>query len=90
MDTWNKVNTASILRIIRGRIPLYLGDSPVDLQSFLREAIRVTANVASQLWPFRSFGVRTYGPRVDRPTGHSLMVADRLDLLRLAVVASFR
>ena len=47
----------------------------------------MTANVASQLRSFRSFDVGAYGPRVDGPIGHSLMVPDRLDLLRLAVVA---
>ena len=45
------------------------------------------ANVASQLRSFSSFDVEAYGPRVDRPNGHSLVVADRLDLLRLAVAA---
>ena len=47
----------------------------------------MTANVASQLQSFSSFDVGAYGPRVDGPIGHSLMVADRLDLLGLAVVA---
>ena len=57
------------------------------MQSFVGKAIHVTANVASQLRSFSSFDVGAYGPRVDGPIGHSLMVADRLDLLRLAVVA---
>ena len=88
MTTWNKVNTARKLWIIRGRIPPNLGDSPADLQAFVGEAIHVvTANVASQLRSFSSLDVGAYGPRVDGPIGHSLMVADRLDLLRLAVVA---
>ena len=87
LTTWNKVNTARKLWIIRGRIPPNLGDSPADLQSFVGEAIHVTASVASQLRSFSSFDVGAYGPRVDGPIGHSLMVADRLDLLRLAVVA---
>ena len=47
----------------------------------------MTANVASQLQSFSSFDVGAYGPRVDGPIGHSLMVSDRLDLLRLAIVA---
>ena len=51
------------------------------------EIIHVTANVASQLLYFSPFDVGAYGPRVDGPIGHSRMVADRLDLLRLAVVA---
>ena len=75
MATWNKVNTARKLWIILGGIPPNLGDSPADLQSFVGEAIHVTANVASQLWSFRSFDVGAYGPGVDGPIGHSLMVA---------------
>ena len=47
----------------------------------------MTANVASRLRSFSSFDVGAYGPRVDGPIGHSLIVADRLDILRLAVVA---
>ena len=81
------MNTARKLWIIRGRIPPNLGDSPADLQSIVGEAIHVTANVASQRRSFSSFDVGAYGPRVDGPIGHSLMVADRLDVLRLAVVA---
>ena len=81
------MNKARKLWIIRGRIPPNLGDSPADLQSFVGEAIHVTANVASQLRSFSSFDVGAYGPCVDGPIGHSPMVADRLDLLRLAVVA---
>ena len=73
--------------MIRGRIPPNLGGSSADLQSFVGEDIHVKANVASQLRFFSSFDVGAYGSRVDGPIGHSLMVADRLDLLRLAVVA---
>ena len=87
MTSWKKVDTARKLWIIRGITPPNLGDSPADLQSFVGEAIHVTANVASQLRYFSSFDVGAYGPRVDGPIGHSLMVADRLDLLRLAVVS---
>ena len=87
MTTWNKANTAWKLWIMRGRIPLILGDSPADLQSFVGEAIHVTGNFASQLWSSSSCDIGAYGPRVDGPIGHSLIVADRLDLLRLAVVA---
>ena len=47
----------------------------------------MTANVASQRRTFSSFDDRAYGPRVDGSIEHSLMVGDRLDLLRLAVVA---
>ena len=84
--TLNKVNTARKLWIIRGRIPPNLEDSPADLQSFVGEAIHVTANVASQLRSFSFFDVGA-GTRLDGPIGHFLMVADRLDLSRLAVVA---
>ena len=49
----------------------------------------MTANVASQIRFFISFDVGAYGPRVDGPIGHSLMVADHVDLLRLAFVAIF-
>ena len=90
MATWNKVKTARKLWIIRGRIPPNLGDSPADLQSFAGEAIHLTANVASHLRSFSSFDVGAYGPSVDGPIGHSLMVADRLNFLRLAVVVTLR
>ena len=87
MATWNKVNTARKLWIIRGRIPPNLGDFPADLQSFVAEVIHMTANFTSQLRSFSSFDVAAYGARLDGPIGHSLIVSDRLDLLRLAVVA---
>ena len=87
MAMWNKVNTVRKLWIIRGRIPPNLRNSPADLQSFVGEATHVTANVASQLRSFSSVDVGAYGPRVEGPIGQSIMVADRLDLLRLAVVA---
>ena len=85
--TWNKVNTTRELWIIRGRIRPNLGGSPADLQSFVGEAIHVTANVESQRRFFSSFDVGAYGPRVDGSIGLSLMVADRLNLLRLEVDA---
>ena len=47
----------------------------------------MTANVASQPRSSIFFDVGACGPHVDGPIGHSLMVADRLDLLRMA---SFR
>ena len=46
----------------------------------------MTAN-ASQLHLLSSFEVGAYGPRVEGHIGHSLMIADRLALLRLGVVA---
>ena len=87
MATWKKIYTARKLWIIRGRIPPNLEDSPADLQLFGGDAVHVTANGASQLRYFISFDVGAYGPRVDGPIGHPIMVADRLDLLRLAVVS---
>ena len=89
MATWNKVNTARKLWIIRGRDPPNVGDSPADLRSSMGEDIHVTANSASQLRSFSSFDVGAYWPRAGGPMRHSLMVTDRLDLLRLAVVAIF-
>ena len=82
-----KVRTSRKLWIVRRRIPPNLGDFPADLQSLAVEAIHVTANVASHLRSFSSFDVRAYGPRMDGPIEHSLMVAGRLDLLRLAVAS---
>ena len=72
--------------VIWGRIPPNLGDSPADLQSFVGEAIHVTAKVDDQLRSLSKFDVGLYGPRVDGAVEALLMVADRLDLLRLAVV----
>ena len=43
-----------------GAYPPELGDSPADLQSFVGEAIHVTANVASQLRSFSSFVVARF------------------------------
>ena len=87
MATWNKVNTARKLWIIREPILPNVGNSPADLQSLVGEAIYVTAHVASHLRSFSSFDLGVYGPRVDRPIGPSRIFTDRLDLLRLAVVA---
>ena len=78
LATWNKMNTTRKLWIIRVRIPPNLGDSPADLQSFVGEAIYVTANVASQFRSFGSLGVRAYGPRVGGPP---LLLLHRLLLL---------
>ena len=84
---WPHGTRARTICIIRGHTPPNLGDCPADLQSFVGEAIHVTANVACQLQCFSSFDIGAYGPRVDGPIGHLLMVTDRLDFLRLAVVA---
>ena len=65
MTTWNKVNTARKLWIIRGRIPPNLGGYPAGLQSLVGKVIHVTANVASQLRSFSSFDVGAYWPHVD-------------------------
>ena len=87
MATWKNVNTARKLWIIGERIPPNLWDSPADLQSFVGEAIHVTANMASQLRYFNSFEFGAYGSRVGGPIGHPLTVTDLLDLVRLAVIS---
>ena len=46
----------------------------------------MTAKVDDQLRSLRKFDVGLYGPRVDGAVEALLMVADRLDLLRLTVV----
>ena len=43
--------------------------------------------VAAQLSAVSSFDVIVYGPRVDRPVDHLVMVTDRLDLLHQALMA---
>ena len=73
--------------VIRGRIPPHLDDRPADLQSFVGEAIHVTAKVDDQLRSVRKIDVGLYGLRVDSAVEALLVVADRLDLLRLTVVA---
>ena len=85
--TWKKVSSSRKSWTIRGRTSLHLGDSCADFQSLAGEAIHVTSSVASQLRAFRAFDVGMYGPRLTGLVGHSLMVVDRLDLLRFAVVA---
>ena len=84
---WKKMSTVRKLWIIRGSMPPNLGDSPADLQPFVGEAIHVTARVDDQFRSLSKFDVGLYEPRVDGVVEALLVVADRLDLLRLAVVA---
>ena len=84
---WKEVSTVRKRWVIRGRIPPNLDDRPADLQSFVGEAIHVTAKVDDQLRSVRKIDVGLYGLRVDSAVEALLVVADRLDLLRLTVVA---
>ena len=72
---------------LRGRIPPNIGDSAADIQSFIGEAVNVTTAVATQLRVISDFDVLAYGPRAEGMVNHLLMVADRLDFLRQALVA---
>ena len=51
------------------------------------ESVKVTSRVADQLRSPNGFDVAQFGPRSDVPVGDSIMIADRLELLRLAIVA---
>ena len=73
--------------VLRGRIPPNIGDSAADIQSFVGEAVNVRTSVVTQLRAISDFDVRAYGPRAEGMVDHLLMVADRLDFLRQALVA---
>ena len=73
--------------VLRGRIPPNIGDSAADIQSFVGEAVNVTTSAATQIRGISDFDVHAYGPRADGIVDHLLMVADRLDFLRQALVA---
>ena len=73
--------------VLRGRIPPNIGDSAADIQSVVGEDVNVTTSVATQLRAISDFDVRAYGPRAEGMVEHLLMVADRLDFLRQALVA---
>ena len=73
--------------VLRGRIPPNIGDSAADIQPFVGEAVNVTTAVATHLRVISDFDVRAYGPRAEGMVDHLLMVADRLDSLRQALVA---
>ena len=51
------------------------------------ESVNVTARVADQLRSRSGFDVAQLEPRSDVPVGDSMMIADRLELLRSAIVA---
>ena len=76
---WKKVSSRKHW-LLRGRLPSDLGESAVDIQSFVGESVNVTAVVAAQLRTVSNVDVVVYGPRADRPVDHLVMVADRLDL----------
>ena len=50
------------------------------------ESVNVTARVAAQLRPITDFDVSLFGPRTDGPPEGCLMVADRLELMRSALI----
>ena len=83
---WKKMSSRKHW-LLRGRLPPNLGESAADIQSFVGESIDVTAGVAAQLRDVSNFDVSMYGPRADRPVDHLVFVADRLDLLRQALMA---
>ena len=72
--------------VLRGRIPPNIGDSAAEIKSFVGEAVNVTTAVATQLRASSNFDVRAYRPRAEGMVDHLLMVADRLDFLRQALV----
>ena len=73
--------------VLHGRIPPNIGDSAADIQSFVGDAVNITTSVATQLRAISDFDVRAYGPRAEGIVDHLLMVADRLDFMRQALVA---
>ena len=73
--------------MLRGRILPNIGDSAADIQSFVGEAVNATTSVAIQPRAIIDFDVRAYGPREEGIFDHLLMVADRLNFLRQALVA---
>ena len=73
--------------VLRGRILPNIGDSAVDIQPFVGETVNVTTAMTTQLRATSDFDVRAYGPCGEGMVDHLLMVADRLDFLRQALVA---
>ncbi|MEP5245426.1 MAG: hypothetical protein ABJ111_00040, partial [Alphaproteobacteria bacterium] len=72
--------------ILRGRILHDLGDSPARIQAFVGESVNVAARVAAQLRSLGDFDVTQFGPRTDEAPDGCLMVADRLELVRSALI----
>ena len=72
--------------ILRGRIPHVLGDSPGGIQAFVGESFNVTAWVDAQLRSVSAFDVTQFGPRMDRAPDCCLVVADRPELVRSALL----
>ena len=62
------------------------GESPTDIQAFVGESVNVTALGHNQLRSLSGFDVAQFGPRSDVPVGDSILIADRLELLRSAIL----
>ena len=73
--------------VLRGRIPPNIVDSAADIQSFVGEDVNLTTSVATQRRAISDFDVGAYRPRAEGMVEHLLMVADRLQFLRHALVA---
>ena len=73
--------------VLRGRMPPNIGHSAADIKPFVGEAVDVTTSAATQIRSMSDFDVHAYGLRAEEMVDHLLMVADRLDLLRHALVA---
>ena len=81
-----KVNTSRKLWMVRWRDPPNLGDPPADLKSFVRQVIHLT--VASGYMRSAISDVGMDWTRLDGMVGHSVLVDDRFDLLRLAFMVA--
>jgi len=83
---WKKPNSRKHW-FVRGRIPPNIGEAPADIQAFVGEGVHVTARVAAQLRSLSDFDVAQYGPRSHGDFIPDIMIADRLECLRSALVA---
>ena len=83
---WNK-NSSPRHWMIRGRIPQNLAESAADVQAFVAESVNVTSRVADQLRSLSCCDVAKFGPHSKEPVGNSIMIAERLELLRSPNVA---
>ena len=83
---WKKPNSRKHW-FVRGRIPPNIGEAPADIRAFVGEGVQVTARVAAQLRSLSDFDVAQYGPRSHGDFIPDIMIADRLECLRSALVA---
>ena len=74
--------------LLRGGLPLNLGELAAHTQSFVGEAVNVTAVVAAPLRVVSDFDVAANGPRAEGTVDYLLVVAYRLDFLRQAQMAA--